>query len=328
MRRLEQFLAVALVAVVTQLGMIGLAQSQDYPSRPIKLVVTFPPGGSTDILARAMQSTLEKTLGQPIVIDNRPGAGGDIGVDAVAKSAPDGYTIGIGAAGALSVNVSLKERMPYNPQKDLAPITLLTAIPFVLVAEASFPGKTVGDVVKLAKSDPQKVSIGHGGNGTAMHLSSELFNHLAGVKIPLVPYKGSGPAAQDVLAGHIPFAIVDVPSSQGLIKQGKIKALGVTGAKRDSHLPDVPTFVEGGVKDYESIGWFGLIAPAGTPAPIIRKLNEAFVGAMKDAAVAERIQALGAVATPSTPEQFAAFIRSETDKWAKIIKAANVKLSN
>lgn len=326
MRRLVRLFAVSIAA---HLGFVALAHAQaDYPNRPIKLVVTFPPGGSTDILARAMQSYLEKALGQPIVIDNRPGAGGDIGVDAVAKSAPDGYTIGIGAAGALSVNVSLKERMPYNPQKDLAPITMLTAIPFVLVAEASFPGKTVGDVVKLAKSDPQKVSIGHGGNGTAMHLSSELFNHLTGVKIPLVPYKGSGPAAQDVLAGHIPFAIVDVPSSQGLIKQGKIKALGVTGTKRDSHLPDVPTFVEGGVKDYESIGWFGLIAPAGTPAPIIRKLNEAFVGAMKDPAVAERINALGAEAMPTTPEQFGAFIKSETDKWAAIIKAANVKLSN
>jgi tripartite-type tricarboxylate transporter receptor subunit TctC len=326
MRHLLRLFAVSAAAC---LSFLAPAHAQaDYPNRPIKLVVTFPPGGSTDILARAMQPYLEKALGQPVVIDNRPGAGGDLGVDAVAKSAPDGYTIGIGAAGALSVNVSLKEKMPYNPQKDLAPITLLTAIPFVMVAEASFPGKTVADVVRLAKSDPQKVSIGHGGNGTAMHLSSELFNHLAGVKIPLIPYKGSGPATQDVLAGHIPFAIVDVPSSQGLIREGKIKALGVTGTTRDANLPDVPTFVEGGLKDYESIGWFGLIAPAGTPAPVIRKLNEVFVAAMKDPAVAERIKSLGAVATPTTPEQFADFIRSETDKWAKIIKAANVKLAN
>ncbi|MDT3687734.1 MAG: tripartite tricarboxylate transporter substrate binding protein [Pseudorhodoplanes sp.] len=323
--KLMRTAAIALAAFLTA---TGFAKSQEYPNRPIKLVVTFPPGGSTDILARAMQPYLEKTLGQPVVIDNRPGAGGDIGVDAVAKSAPDGYTIGIGAAGALSVNVSLKPKMPYDPQRDLAPITMLTAIPFVLVAGASFPGKTVADVIVLAKSDPQKVSIGHGGNGTAMHLSSELFNHLAGTKIPLVPYKGSGPATQDVLAGHIPLAIVDVPSSQGLIKQGKIKALGVTGLKRDGHLPDVPTFVEGGIKGYESIGWFGLIAPADTPAPVINKLNEAFVGAMKDPAIKERIYALGAEATPSTPEQMAAFVRSETEKWAKIIKAANVRLSN
>lgn len=325
MRRLVLFA----VLIAAHVGLAATANAQaEYPSRPIRLVVTFPPGGSTDILARAMQPYLEKALGQPIVIDNRPGAGGDLGVDAVAKAAPDGYTIGIGAAGALSVNISLKEKMPYNPQKDLAPITLLTAIPFVMVAEGSFPGNTVGDVVKLAKAEPQKVSIGHGGNGTAMHLSAELFNHLTGVKIPLVPYKGSGPATQDVLAGHIPFAIVDVPSSQGLIREGKIKALGVTGTKRDSNLPDVPTFVEGGVKDYESIGWFGLIAPAGTPAPIIKRLNEVFVAAMKDPAVAERIKLLGAVAMPTTPEQFDAFIKSETDKWAKIIKAANVKMSN
>jgi len=317
------------ISIAAHLGLLAPAHPQaDYPGRPIKLVVTFPPGGSTDILARAMQPYLEKTLGQPIVIDNRPGAGGDIGVDAVAKAAPDGYTIGIAAAGALSVNVSLKPKMPYDPQKDLAPITMLTAIPFVLVAGDSFPGKTVADVIALARSDPQKVSIGHGGNGTAMHLSAELLNHLAGTKIPLVPYKGSGPAAQDVLAGHIPFAIVDVPSSQGLIRQGKIKALGVTGAKRDNHLPDVPTFIEGGIRDYESIGWFGLVAPAGTPAAIIRKLNDVFVGGLKDSAVAERIYALGAEAAPSTPEQFAAFIKSETEKWAKIIKAANVKLAN
>lgn len=302
--------------------------SAQYPSRPIKLVVTFPPGGSTDILARAMQPYLEKQLGQPVVIDNRPGAGGDLGVDAVAKSAPDGYTIGIGAAGALAVNISLKPKMPYDPVKDLAPITLLTAIPFVMIAEASFSGKTVADVVSYAKAEPQKASIGHGGNGTAMHLSSELFNHLAGVKIPLVPYKGSGPATQDVLAGHIPFAIVDVPSSQGLIRQGKIKALGVTGTKRDRNLPDVPTFVEAGIKDYDSIGWFGLIAPAGTPAPVIKKLNEVFVGAMNDPEVRERISALGAEAMPTTPEQFGAFIRSEIDKWAKVIKAAGVKLQN
>jgi len=326
MRHLMRLLA---VSAAVCLSLVAPAHAQaDYPNRPIKLVVTFPPGGSTDILARAMQPYLEKALGQPIVVENKPGAGGDLGVDAVAKAAPDGYTIGIGAAGALSVNVSLKEKMPYNPQTDLTPITLLTAIPFVMVAEGSFAGKTVADVVSFAKANPQKASIGHGGNGTAMHLSSELFNHLTGLKIPLVPYKGSGPATQDVLAGHIPFAIVDVPSSQGLIKQGKIKALGVTGPKRDGNLPDVPTFIEGGVKDYESIGWFGLIAPAGTPAPIVKKLNEVFVAAMKDPTVVERIKALGAEAMPTTPEQFGAFIRSETDKWAKIIKAANVKLSN
>jgi tripartite-type tricarboxylate transporter receptor subunit TctC len=315
------------IAAVIAIG-ASVPASAQYPSRPIKLVVTFPPGGSTDILARAMQPYLEKQLGQPVVIDNRPGAGGDLGVDAVAKSAPDGYTIGIGAAGALAVNISLKPKMPYDPVKDLAPITLLTAIPFVMIAEASFPGKTVADVVSYAKAEPQKASIGHGGNGTAMHLSSELFNHLAGVKIPLVPYKGSGPATQDVLAGHIPFAIVDVPSSQGLIRQGKIKALGVTGTKRDRNLPDVPTFVEAGIKDYDSIGWFGLIAPAGTPAPVIKKLNEVFVGAMNDPEVRERISALGAEAMPTTPEQFGAFIRSEIDKWAKVIKAAGVKLQN
>ncbi|ARQ00736.1 tripartite-type tricarboxylate transporter receptor subunit TctC [Pseudorhodoplanes sinuspersici] len=326
MGRLAQLFVVAAIA---QMSIIGVAQSQaNYPNRPIRLVVTFPPGGSTDTLARAMQPHLEKSLGQPIVIDNRPGAGGDIGVDAVAKAAPDGHTIGIGAAGALSVNISLKDKMPYDPQKDLAPITLLTAIPFVMVAGPGFQGKSLADVVKMAKAGEGKLAIGHGGNGTAMHLSSELFNHLTAAKIPLVPYKGSGPATQDVVAGHIPLAIVDVPSSQAMIKEGKIRVLGVTSLKRDSHLPDAPTFIEGGIKDYESIGWFGLIAPAGTPPDIIKKLNEAFVAAMNDPVVKERIYQGGAEARPTTPQEFGAFIKSETDKWGAIIKAAGVKLSN
>lgn len=326
MGRLAQLFVVAAIA---QMSVIGVAQSQaNYPNRPIRVIVTFPPGGSTDTLARAMQPHLEKSLGQPIVIDNRPGAGGDIGVDAVAKAAPDGYTIGIGAAGALSVNISLKDKMPYDPQKDLAPITLLTAIPFVMVAGPGFSGQSLADVVKMAKAGEGKLAIGHGGNGTAMHLSSELFNHLTKAKIPLVPYKGSGPATQDVVAGHIPLAIVDVPSSQAMIKDGKIRVLGVTSLKRDSHLPDAPTFIEGGIKDYESIGWFGLIAPAGTSPDIIKKLNGAFVDAMNDPVVKERIYQGGAEARPTTPQEFGAFIKSETDKWGAIIKAAGVKLSN
>jgi tripartite-type tricarboxylate transporter receptor subunit TctC len=316
---------VAAAGLAALLSMTAVAAAQGYPNRPIRLIVTFPPGGSTDLLARALQPHLEKALGQPIVVDNRPGAGGDIGVDAVAKAAPDGYTIGIGAAGALAVNVSLKDKMPYNTLKDLAPITLLTAIPFVMVAGPGFPGQTLADVVKIAKSDPQKLSIGHGGNGTAMHLSSELFNHLAGTKIPLVPYKGSGPATQDAVAGHVPLAVVDIPSSQAMIKEGKVKALGVTSTKRDGHLPDAPTFIESGVPGYESIGWFGVIAPAGTPPDIVRKLNQTFVAAMNDPVVKERIYQGGAEARPSTPEEFAAFIKSETDKWAGIIKAAGVK---
>jgi tripartite-type tricarboxylate transporter receptor subunit TctC len=325
---MSMIVRVAAAGFAVLLSMTAIAAAQGYPNRPIRLIVTFPPGGSTDLLARALQPHLEKALGQPIVIDNRPGAGGDIGVDAVAKAAPDGYTIGIGAAGALAVNVSLKDKMPYNPQKDLAPVTLLTAIPFVMVAGPAFPGNSLADVLKIAKADPQKLSIGHGGNGTAMHLSSELFNHLAGTKIPLVPYKGSGPATQDVVAGHIPLAVVDIPSSQAMIKEGKVKALGVTSTKRDSHLPDAPTFIESGVPGYESIGWFGLIVPAGTPPDIVKKLNQVFVGAMNDPAVKERIYQGGAEARPTTPEEFGAFIKSETEKWARIIKAAGVKASN
>ncbi len=221
---------------------IGIAlAAEPYPTRPIRLLISFPPGGSSDVVARAMQPHMERRLGQPVVIENRPGGGGVIGVDAVAKAAPDGYVIGLGAAGALAVNVSLREKMPYDPLTDLAPITLLAQVPFILTAPVSLPENSLREVIARAKANPEGLSIGHGGNGTAMHLTAQLLNQMGGVNVTLVPYRGSGPVAQDVVAGHVPLGVVDIPSSISLIEAGRVKALGVSTSRRVASLPDVPT---------------------------------------------------------------------------------------
>jgi tripartite-type tricarboxylate transporter receptor subunit TctC len=321
-------LKVAAQALAAMLGVLLLqtaALAQSYPARPITVIVTFPPGGSADIVARALQPKLEADLGQSVVVENRPGAGGNIGIGAVARAAPDGYTVGVAAAGVLAVNPHLSRTMPFEPQKDLAPITMLARIPFVLAASQAAPAQSVADVIALAKVDPTKLSIGHGGNGTAMHLTAALFTQMADVKIPLVAYRGTAPATNDVLGGHIPLAVLDIPASLQLIREGKLKALGVTSATRVALMPDVPTLAESGLKGYESVGWFGLVAPAGTPADIISRLNTAFVTALKDPAIADRLSPLGADPVPSTPEAFARFIGDESEKWEKVVALAGVK---
>ncbi|MEA2930668.1 MAG: hypothetical protein QOG38_3096 [Hyphomicrobiales bacterium] len=297
--------------------------AEPFPTKPIRLILGFAPGGSADVVARAIQPYLERKLGQPIIIENRTGAGGVIAVDAVAKSPPDGHVIGIAAAGALSVNVSFNEKMPYDPVKDLAPISLLAEIPFILIAPASSEANSVRDVIALAKV--RTLSIAHGGNGTAMHLTAQLFNQMAGVSTTLVPYRGSGPVAGDVLAGHVPLGVTDITSAISLIGDGRVKALGVSTARRASSLPGVPTFAEAGLPGYEAIGWFGAVAPAGTPPEIIAKLNEAIVGALNDPAIKQRFIAVGAEPVPTTSEQFSAFIRNEIDKWSAVIAKSGAK---
>lgn len=299
--------------------------AESFPSRPIRLIVTFPPGGSTDLMARAVQPQLEKRLGQPIVIDNRPGAGGVVGVDAIAKAMPDGYVIGIGAAGALAVNVSLNEKLPYDPFTDLVPISGLAQTPFLLAASRSFSGNSIADVIALANSAPQSLSIGHGGNGTAMHLTAQLFNHLAGLDIILVPYRGSGPVTQDLVAGHIPLGITDIPSSVSQIQARQIKVIGITSRDHFALMPDIPTFAESGLPGYESIGWFGFVAPAGTPPQIVAKLNAAIVATLRDPAMQDGIRALGAEPMPGNPAEFGTFIRSEYQKWARVVAQSGAR---
>jgi len=319
-RGLIRLLAAALMAAVP-----GVAAADLWPVKPIRIIVTFPPGGQTDVVARLIQPYLEARLGQPIIIDNRPGAGGTIGVDAVAKAAPDGYVLGVGPMGALAVNMSLQDKMPYDTLRDLAPVSLLTTTPFVLVARLTSAPQSVGEVIAQAKAGTGNLSIGHGGNGSAMHLTALLFNHMAGVNITLVPYRGSTLAFTDLVAGHIPLGVGDTTSAFTVIRTGQAKALAVSSRQRDATLPDVPTFAESGLPGYESMGWFGLVAPAGTPTDVIAKLNEATIGALKDPAIAERVRAAGAEPVPSSPDEFGELIRREIAKWAKVVAQSGFK---
>lgn len=306
---------------------LGLAAAQqNYPTKPIRFIVTFPPGGSSDLIARALAPVLSERLRQQVIVENRPGAGGNIGMDAVARSAPDGYTMGLGAAGALAANVSLYPKMPYDPVKDFAPVSNVAFVPFLLIANPSLPANNLQELVALASAKPGELMLGYGGNGTAMHLSGELFKLMAKVQLVNVPYKGSGPAAVDTMGGQLPLAMVDVASAITQVKAGRLKALAVTTAKRISAAPDVPTFAEAGLPGYEAIGWFGVVMPAGTPPDIVGRMNAELVAALKRQEIRERVIAAGAEPSPSTPEEFGALIRSEILKWAEVVKASGAKL--
>lgn len=312
--------------VVLPLAFSAIETASAYPDQPIKIIVTFPPGGSSDIVIRALQPALSDMLRQPIIIENRAGAGGNIGIGAVAQAAPDGYTLGVAAAGVLTVNPHLnRAAMSFDPIKDLAPVTLLAEIPFVLVSSQQSAIASVADLIAKGKANPQGFSIGHGGNGTAMHLTSALFAQKSGVGLQLIAYRGTAPATTDVLAGHIPLAVLDIPASKQLIGDGKLKALGVSAATRVVFLPGVPTLAEQGLSDFESVGWFGVVAPAGTPPDIVNTLNAAFVKALSDPVAIEKIRTLGAEPKPSSAEAFAKFIQSESVKWGKLIADAGIK---
>lgn len=304
----------------------GAQAPQDFPKQPIRMVVTFPPGGSTDAVVRMLVPRLNEKLGQQVVVDNRPGAGGNIGLSIVAKAPADGYTMGVGAAGALAANSSLYAQMPFDPLKDLKPVSMLAAIPFVIVGHPSMTAKTQQEVIAQAKAQPGKFSIAHGGNGTAMHLSAALFAQMANVKMVEVPYKGSGPAALDVLAGTVPLGVVDLPAALQHIKAGKLLAYAVTSPQRLPQLPDVPTASEAGLPGYDSTGWFGVVAPAGTPAAVVNKVNAQITAALNDEQIQSAMRNLGVEPAPTTPEAFDAYIRAETQKWAKVIRAANIKI--
>lgn len=298
----------------------------DFPTKPIRVVVTFPPGGSADAVFRMIVPRLNDKLGQPVIVDNRPGAGGNVGLSIVAKAPADGYTLGLGAAGALAANISLYPNMPFDPTKDFKPVAMLAAIPFVIVGHPSMKARTLREVISEAKADPAKLSIGHGGNGTAMHLSAALLGQMAGAKFTEVPYRGSGPAALDALGGQIPLAIVDLPSALQQIKAGKLIAYAVTSPQRLPTLPEVPTVAEAGVPGYDSTGWFGIVAPAGTPTPIVARLNAEINAALSDETLKANMRNLGVEPAPDTPAAFDAYIRSETAKWAKVIQTAQIKL--
>jgi len=309
----------ALITIVVS----GVAIAQPYPSKPVRLIVTFPPGGSTDTIARIFAPRLGERLGQPVVIDNRPGAGGAIGIDATLKSPADGYSIVLAAAGALTIIVHFPNRPAYDPAKDLAPITMIGTSPFLLVSQND---TTVKEVIEKAKASPGKLSYASGGNGTAMHLSGEMFKLMAGIDLLHIPFKGSGPAVTAAAQGQPPLAFADITSALPLLKSGRVKAVAVLSKERSSFLPEVPTLAESGVPGYEAIGWFGLLAPAGTPAPVVSRLAAETAAVMRQPDIREKLAAAALEPWVNTPEEFLTFIRAETAKWGRVIRESGAKL--
>jgi tripartite-type tricarboxylate transporter receptor subunit TctC len=318
------------LAVAIAVGAAGAGSpaqtAPPWPTKPIRMIVTFPPGGSADATVRIVAPKLGERLGQQVVVDNRPGAGGNIGLAALAKSDADGYTLGVGAAGGLAANAALYPKMPFDAQKDFVPISLLAHIPFVLVVPPSSPIKSVADLIAQARAEPGKLAVGHGGNGTAMHLSVQLLKLMADVDLTEVAYKGSGPVALDVIGGQVPAGMLDLPSVLQQIKAGKVRALAVTGSTRLAQLPDVPTLAEAGVKGYESTGWFGVVAPAATPPTIVTRLQNEMRAVLSDPEVIAGARAAGVELSATTSAEFGRFIASETVKWADVIKRSGTKL--
>ncbi|HYQ99215.1 MAG TPA: tripartite tricarboxylate transporter substrate binding protein, partial [Casimicrobiaceae bacterium] len=291
----------------------------------VRLVVPFTPGGSTDILARAVGQKLSESWGQPVVVDNRPGAGGIIGMETVAKSAPDGYTLVMGHIGTLAANPALYKTLPYDPVKDFAPVTLIARVPNVLVVGPAVPSRSVAELIALAKAKPGKLDYGSGGNGSAAHLATEYFKLKAGVDLQHIPYKGTAPALQDLLGGQIALMITGLPPVLPHVKAGKLRILGVASAQRLRQFPEIPTIAESGVPGFEATQWYGILAPAATPKEIVAKLNREFVKALRDPAVGEKLAGEGADPVGDTPGEFAAFIASEIDLWGKVIRATGAK---
>lgn len=307
-------------------GLTAPAGAQaDYPTRPVTLVVPFPAGGSTDLIARLVAAKMAGPLGQQVVIENRGGAGGNIGSAAVARAEPDGYTILMGTVATHALNPALYKKMPYDPVKSFAPISLLALIPNVLVVNPSFPAKSVKELIELLKANPGAYSYASSGNGTPLHLSGELFKTMAGVDMVHVPYKGAGSALVDVMAGHVPIMFDNLPPSLEQIRAGKLRGLAVTTKERAPSIPELPTIAET-LPGYETYSWNALFAPAGTPKPIIDRLHAAAVAALADPGVAAKLKDLSATAVGSTPEGLAAHVAAELAKWAPIVEASGARL--
>jgi len=316
-------LLLALVAVVIVVPRVA---AQDYPTKPIRFIVPFPAGGGTDIFSREIAHKLSETLKWVVVIDNKPGAGGNIGMDAVAKAPPDGYTIGMGQTSNMAINPTLYTKLPYDPRKDLAPIALVADAPLVLVVPASSPFKTLADLVEAAKKKPGEITFGSPGNGTVAHLTGELLQSAAGIKLSHIPYKGSAQAITDLMGGQVQSYMSSIPTALSHIKGGKLRAIAVTSAKRVPTLPDVPTVGEAGYKGFDANTWFGIVAPAGTPPAIVNKLNAEINRVLKSPDIRDKFAAEGGGALGGTPQEFAAVLKADYGKWGKVVKDANIKL--
>lgn len=312
---------------VLSAAVAGAAVAQSFPTKPIKIVATFNPGGASDILARLIAPKLAERLGQPVLVENRAGAGGNLGSDYVAKSAPDGHTLVVGYIGTHAVNPTLYPNIPFDAVKDFAPVAFLASIPSALVVHPSVEAKSVAELISLAKARPGRLNYGSGGSGTAPHLAAELFKTMTNVDMVHIPYKGSGPAVTDLLGGQISLMFNTMIQTIPHVQSGKLRALAVTSAKRSQAMPELPTLAESGLPGYEMVGWFGLLAPAGTPRDVVMKLNKEVNEILNLPDVKERLAALGSEPTDiTTPEQFGNYIKTEIAKWAKVIKASGMKV--
>ena len=301
------------------------AAAQEYPVKSVRLVIPFAPGGSNDILGRLIAARLGETLGQQVVPDNRPGAGGSIGAGLAAKAAPDGYTLVIGHIGTLAVNPTLYRKLGYNPVTDFQPISLIAKVPNIMVVHPSLPVKSVKELIALARAKPGALVYGSGGSGGAGHLATEYFKLMAKIELVHVPYKGTGPALIDLLAGQTQLVFAGVPGIVTHVRSGKLRPLGVSTASRLAVFPELPTIAEAGVPGYEATQWYGILAPAGTPRPVVDKLNREIVTGLKSKQLHERLTADGSEPFSSTPEEFASFIKMEIARWAPVIKAAAIR---
>lgn len=304
----------------------GVAAAQSWPAKPIRLISPFAPGGGTDITCRSIAPKLSAALGQQVVVDNRGGAGGMVGVELAAKAPPDGYTLVLGTIGPIAINVSLYEKMTYDPARDLIPVTQAANALNVLVVHPSVPAKTVREFIALAKSRPGQLNFGSSGPGATDHLAGELFNAMTGAKVIHVPYKGGAPAMLDLIGGNVHLVFSTVSTAIGSIKAGKVRPLGMTGNQRFELMPEIPTISEAGLKGFEVNNWYGLFAPAGTPQNIVARLHAEAAKALAAPDVKRRLLESGIVATASSPEQFAAYVKNETQRWAKVIRDARIKL--
>ena len=304
----------------------GEANAQTYPTKPVRMIIPFPPGGTTDILGRVAAQKLSEALGQQVVPDNRPGAAGNIGTELVAKAPPDGYLLLTAPGSTLTIHPSLYAKLPFDPLKDFAPVTILGIVPNALVVHPSLPVRNVKELVALAKSRPGELNYASTGAGQSTHLSMELFKTMAGVKIIHVPYKGSAPAVTDLLGGHVSLMFDNMPSALPHVKANKIRALAVSTLKRSPVAPEIPTVAESGLPGFEVSVWFAVLAPAATPRPIVDRLNQVLVKALQSPDVRERLSSQGAEPIGNSPEEFTAVMKHDLVKWAKVVKDGNIRL--
>jgi tripartite-type tricarboxylate transporter receptor subunit TctC len=315
-----------LIVSVAALLFSGVLLAQPYPSKPVRLVVPFAPGGTTDVLARLLGQKLSESLGQQFVVDNRPGAGGNIGTELAAKAPADGYTLVMSFDGTMAINPSVYRKLPFDAQKDLAPVASMAQVPLLIVVHPGVAAANVAEFVALAKANPKRVNYSSAGHGSTGHLTGELFAARAGIEMVHVSYKGGGQAVQDLLGGQIQMLVTALPTVEGHLKGGKLRALAFTSARRVAGAPDVPTLAESGYAGFDVLSWYGVLAPAGTPAEVVRKLNGEINAIVQAPDVRARLVALGAEPTGGTPEQFAATIRADTARWAKVVADAAIRI--